>query len=56
MNDPAYPLRLLARIWAAGLYPSHQLLSARVSAFLNHLREAFPDGSPEELARYVGNG
>ena len=41
-------------LWA--LYPSRRLLSARVSAFLDHLREAFPDGSPEELARYVGNG
>jgi DNA-binding transcriptional LysR family regulator len=41
-------------LWA--LYPSRRLLSARVSAFLDHLREAFPNGSPEELARYVGNG
>jgi DNA-binding transcriptional LysR family regulator len=36
------------------LYPSRRLLSARVSAFLEHLREAFPNGSPEELAAYLG--
>lgn len=40
-------------LWA--LYPSRRLLSARVSAFLDHLRAAFPDGAPEELARYVEN-
>ena len=38
-------------LWA--LYPSRRLLSARVSAFLDYLREAFPKGSPEELAAYV---
>lgn len=38
-------------LWA--LYPSRRLLSARVSAFLNHLKEAFPKGTPEELASYV---
>ena len=38
--------------WA--LYPSRRLLSARVSAFLDHLRDAFPNGTPDELARYVG--
>ncbi|MCB8839927.1 LysR family transcriptional regulator [Aurantimonas sp. VKM B-3413] len=37
------------------LYPSRRLLSARVSAFLDHLREKFPNGTPDELARYVGN-
>lgn len=36
------------------LYPSRRLLSVRVSAFLDHLREAFPNGTPDELARYVG--
>jgi DNA-binding transcriptional LysR family regulator len=36
------------------LYPSRRLLSARVSAFLDHLREAFPKGTPDELAAYVG--
>ncbi|WP_028795691.1 LysR family transcriptional regulator [Thalassobaculum salexigens] len=35
------------------LYPSRRLLSARVSAFLDHLRVAFPNGTPDELARYV---
>lgn len=35
------------------LYPSRRLLSARVSAFLDHLKEAFPKGSPDELANYV---
>lgn len=38
-------------LWA--LYPSRRLLSARVSAFLEHLKTAFPTGAPEELARYV---
>lgn len=38
-------------LWA--LYPSRRLLSARVSAFLNHLKEAFPHGKPEELAAYI---
>lgn len=36
------------------LYPTRRLLSARVSAFLDFLREAFPRGTPEELAAYVG--
>jgi DNA-binding transcriptional LysR family regulator len=36
------------------LYPSRRLLSARVSAFLDHLREAFPNGTPDELAAYIG--
>ncbi|RAK56488.1 LysR family transcriptional regulator [Phenylobacterium deserti] len=38
-------------LWA--LYPSKRLLSARVSAFLDHLKEAFPQGDPSELARYL---
>jgi DNA-binding transcriptional LysR family regulator len=37
-------------LWA--LYPSRRLLSARVSAFLDHLKQAFPTGSPDELAAY----
>lgn len=40
-------------LWA--LYPSRRLLSARVSAFLDHLKGAFPQGTPDELAAYVGN-
>jgi DNA-binding transcriptional LysR family regulator len=36
------------------LYPSRRLLSARVSAFLEYLREVFPTGAPEELAGFVG--
>jgi len=36
------------------LYPSRRLLSARVSAFVDYLKEAFPTGKPEELAAYVG--
>lgn len=40
-------------LWA--LYPSRRLLSARVSAFLDHLKDAFPQGSPEELAAYLGD-
>ena len=35
------------------LYPSRRLLSARVSAFLEHLRAAFPKGTPDELAAYI---
>lgn len=35
------------------LYPSRRLLSARVAAFLAFCREAFPTGSPEELADYM---
>ncbi|WP_242141104.1 LysR family transcriptional regulator [Sphingomonas sp. TREG-RG-20F-R18-01] len=39
-------------LWA--LYPSRRLLSARMSAFLDHLKAAFPRGTPDELAAYVG--
>ncbi len=38
-------------LWA--LYPTRRLLSARVSAFLDYLKEAFPRGAPEELAAYM---
>jgi DNA-binding transcriptional LysR family regulator len=38
-------------LWA--LYPSRRLLSARVSAFLDYLKAAFPRGAPEELAAYL---
>lgn len=38
-------------LWA--LYPSRRLLNARVSAFLEFLKEAFPSGGPEELAAYI---
>jgi len=38
-------------LWA--LYPSRRLLSARVSAFLDYLKQAFPQGTPEELAGYM---
>jgi DNA-binding transcriptional LysR family regulator len=39
-------------LWA--LYPSRRLLSPRVSAFLAYLKAAFPHGTPDELAAYVG--
>lgn len=39
-------------LWA--LYPSRRLLSARVSAFLDFLKQAFPEGTPEELAAKIG--
>ena len=39
-------------LWA--LYPSRRPLSARVSAFLDFLRQAFPNGTPDELAAYIG--
>jgi hypothetical protein len=29
------------------------LLSARVSAFLEHIKRAFPGGAPEELAAFI---
>ena len=35
------------------LYPSRRLLSARVSAFLGFLKEAFPSGTPAELAAFL---
>ena len=35
------------------LYPTRRLLSARVSAFLDFLRAAFPKGTPDELAAYL---
>lgn len=38
-------------LWA--LYPSHRLLNARVSAFLGHLRQAFPSSDPEALSAYL---
>lgn len=38
-------------LWA--LYPSRRLLSARVAAFLGYLREAFPEGTPDELAAFM---
>ncbi len=38
-------------LWA--LYPSRRLLSARVSAFLDYLKDAFPKGTPDELAAYL---
>lgn len=40
-------------LWA--LYPSRRLLNARVSAFLEFLKEVFPSGEPEELAAFVGS-
>jgi DNA-binding transcriptional LysR family regulator len=40
-------------LWA--LYPSRRLLSARVSAFLEHLRAAFPKGTPDELAAFIAD-
>lgn len=36
------------------LYSSRRLLSARVSAFLDHLKEAFPMGTADELAAHIG--
>lgn len=38
-------------LWA--LYPSRRLLNARVSAFLEHLKQSFPLGIPQELAKYA---
>jgi len=36
------------------LYPTRRLLSTRVSAFLDFIKQAFPDGTPDELAAYSG--
>jgi DNA-binding transcriptional LysR family regulator len=36
------------------LYPSRRLLSARVSAFLDYLKQVFPNGTPDELAAFIG--
>lgn len=38
-------------LWA--LYPSRRLLSVRVTAFLDHLKQVFPTGAPEELAAFT---
>lgn len=38
-------------LWA--LYPARRLLSARVSAFLDHLKRAFPNGTSDDLAAYL---
>ena len=38
-------------LWA--LYPSRRLLSARVAAFLDYLKEAFPKGFPDELSGFI---
>lgn len=38
-------------IWA--LHTSRRLLSSRVSAFLQYLAAAFPNGSPEDLAAFI---
>ncbi len=35
------------------LYPSRRLLSTRVAAFLDFIRHAFPNGTPDELAAYI---
>ncbi|MBO3759352.1 LysR family transcriptional regulator [Ciceribacter sp. L1K22] len=35
------------------LYPSRRLLSARVSAFLDYLKQRFPMGTPDELAAFI---
>lgn len=40
-------------LWA--LYPSRRLLNARVSAFLELLRQAFPHALPEELASFLSD-
>lgn len=38
-------------LWA--LYQSLRLLSARVSAFMGYLKDAFPLGAPDELAAFI---
>ena len=36
------------------MFPSRRVLSARVSAFLDLLKQGFPKGTPDELAAYTG--
>lgn len=38
-------------LWA--LYPSRRLLSARVSTFLEFLKQSFPIGTPDELSAFI---
>ncbi|MES1954937.1 LysR family transcriptional regulator [Salinisphaera hydrothermalis] len=38
-------------LWA--LYPTRRLLNARVSAFMDFLKETFPTGTPEELGAFL---
>ncbi|MES1937472.1 LysR family transcriptional regulator [Salinisphaera hydrothermalis] len=38
-------------LWA--LYPTRRLLNARVSAFMDFLKETFPTGTPEELRAFL---
>ncbi|WP_420480229.1 LysR family transcriptional regulator [Brevundimonas sp. FT23028] len=38
-------------LWA--LYPTRRLLNPRVSAFLDLLKQAFPHGTPDDLAAYL---
>jgi DNA-binding transcriptional LysR family regulator len=38
---------------AVGALSRRALLSARVSTFLDFLKEAFPTGSPDELAAFI---
>lgn len=40
-------------IWT--LYPTRRLLSARVLAFLDYLKEAFPTGTSEELSAFMSD-
>ena len=53
LRDLEKPLQDGAEIVLWALYPSRRLLSARVSAFLDFLKEAFPSGTPEELAAFI---
>jgi hypothetical protein len=48
----AQPYSIVRDVALWTLYPSRRLLSARVTAFLDHLKESFPQGTPEELAAY----
>ncbi len=41
--------------WTRIAYPSRRLLSAHVSAFLDHPKNAFPNGTPNELAAHIRN-
>ncbi len=51
LADFAVKRDAISALWA--LYPSRRPLSARVSAFLDYLKAAFPEGTPQELAAYI---
>ena len=64
LADAAAAVQGVQVVDLAALYPEgraidgdaevRRLLSARVLAFLDHLKQAFPNGTPDELSSYAG--